>query len=65
MKKRSVFIIKKEHPEKWAKVSNNYGMVLLAIGEQACAHTLLDSAIKNFRASLGVHLWKSGPLLWA
>ena len=40
-------------------------MVLLAIGEQACAHTRLDSAIKNFRASLGVHRRESGPLLWA
>ena len=64
--KEALSIYNKERtPGKWAEVSNNYCMVLLAIGEQACAHTPLDSAIMNFRASLGVHLRKSGPLLWA
>ena len=61
---RSAFILKRTLRE-WAEVSNNYGMVLLALGEQAGAHTPLDSAIKNFRASLGVHWRESVPLLWA
>ena len=60
---RSAFILKRTLRE-WAEVSNNYGMVLLALGEQAGAHTPLDSAIKNFRASLGAHRRESVPLLW-
>ena len=56
---------KERTPGKWAEVSNNYGMVLLALGEQAGAHTPLDSGIKNFRASLGLHRRESVPLLWA
>ena len=52
-------------PGKWAEVSNNYGMVLLALGEQASADAPLESAIKNFRASLGARRRESVPLLWA
>ena len=56
---------KERTPGKWAEVSNNYGIVLLALGEQAGAHPPLDSTIKNFRASLGAHRRESVPLLWA
>ena len=52
-------------PGKWAEVSNSYGMVLLALGEQAGTDAPLDSAIKNFRASLGARRRESVPLLWA
>ena len=52
-------------PGKWAEVSNNYGMVLLSLVEQAGTDAPLDSAIKNFRASLGARRRESVPLLWA
>lgn len=56
---------KEAMPARWAEVMNQYGVNLLALGEQVTGNTTLEMAVKKFRKVLEVRKRERAPQLWA
>ena len=52
-------------PARWAEVTNQYGVVLLALGEEMNADATLEKAVSSFRTAIKVRHKDKTPLLWA
>ena len=52
-------------PARWAEVTNQYGVVLLALGEEMNADATLEKAVSSFRTAMKVRHKDKTPLLWA
>ena len=56
---------KNVNPGRWAEVTNRYGVVLLAFGEESGGEPILEKAVSRFREAMKVHKRDKTPVLWA
>jgi hypothetical protein len=53
------------NPGRWTEVTNQYGVVLLAFGEETGGEAILEKAVSRFREAMKVHKRDKTPVLWA
>ena len=56
---------KETMPGRWAEVMNQYGVVLMALGDQLSGTATLEQAISGFKKTLEVRKREHVPLMWA
>jgi len=56
---------KETMPGRWAEVMNQYGVCLMALGDQLAGTVILEQAITAFKKTLEVRKREHVPLMWA
>ena len=53
------------YPAYWAELMNQYGIVLMVLGEHVVGSVMLEKSVKCFREVLKIRTRSAVPLLWA
>ena len=56
---------KETMPGRWAEVMNQYGVVLMALGDQLAGTATMEQAVTAFKKTLDVRKREHVPLMWA